>query len=420
MISRICNHGVNCAVRPVLAAASVALGLATLAPIPSSAQTYSVLYSFTGRPTDGAFGGDNLVQDRSGNLYGTTSQGGPWGLGTAFKIDTTGNETVLTKFKYANGQGPMPGLIMHRGELYDTTNGGGYYGAGAVVRIDEQGKVKLLYSFCALVNCADGIFPQYGVTSDSAGNLYGTAQSGGTYGRGVVFKVDPRGNETILYNFCPNGGTCSDGGWPISGVISDAAGNLYGSAQLGPNNLASCGNTPCGVIWKLDTSGNETVLHAFTGSPSDGAEADAQLTMDASGNLYGITVFGGSSTACQYGCGTVFKIDTSSNETVLYNFTGGADGSRPATQSLVLDKKGNLYGVADNGGTSGYGTVFKLSPSGKFKVLHSFTGQTDGGYPAGLMLDKQDAVYGETTVGGDMSCGDNPGGGCGVVFKITQ
>lgn len=422
MISRNRNQTTGRALCPALLA-GVALGAASLAPIPSPAQTYSVLYSFTGKPTDGAFADGNVVQDQAGNLYGTTNNGGPWDLGTAFKIDTAGNETVLTKFKYANGEIPMPGLIMHKGELYDTTNGGGYNGAGAVLRIDEQGKTKLLYSFCSLANCADGLFPQYGVTSDNVGNLYGATQEGGAHGAGLVFKVDPKGNESILYSFCPGGGTCSDGGYPFNaGALRDSAGNLYGPAQGGPANV-NCGGTgyPCGVIWKVDASGNESVLHAFTGPPSDGWGPGGLLTADKAGNLYGVTNSGGSSTACQYGCGTVFKIDTSGNETVLHSFSGGADGASPGAQTLVLDKKGNLYGTAIRGGKSGYGTVFKVSPSGKLKVLYSFTGQSDGGFPvAGLLLDKQGDVYGEANSGGDLSCSENPGGGCGVAFKITQ
>lgn len=142
--------------------------------------------------------------------------------------------------------------------------------------------------------------------------------------------------------------------------------------------------------------------------------------MDGTGNLYGTTWWGGSGTACgQSGCGTVFKIDAKGNETVLHNFTGGTDGSFPYTEALVLDRKGNLYGTASGGGAHGQGTVFKLSPSGKLTTLYSFQGQSDGGQPDSGLLLKLGVLYGETYQGGDLSCSENNGGGCGVVFKIT-
>jgi len=419
MISKMDHRTPKWMVRSSRVAAGVVLGLMWLSPLPSQAATYTVLYSFTGKPNDGAFANGSLVQDDAGNLYGTTVGGGPYDLGTAFKVDTTGNETVLTKFDYANGGSPQPGLITHKGILYDTGDAGGYYGSGAVVKINDRGKVDLLYSFCSLAKCADGVFPQYGVSRDSAGYLYGTAEEGGAHGQGLVFKLDSGGHESVLYSFCPNGGTCSDGAFPVSGAIRDSAGNLYGAAQQGPNNLQACGNAPCGVIWKLDTSGHETVLHAFTGAPSDGAESYGLLAMDGIGSLYGTTVFGGNGTACQYGCGTVFKIDASGSETVLHSFTGGTDGSRPGDLALVLDKKGNLYGTAPDGGAYGHGVVFRLSTSGKLKILYSFHGQSDGGVPLAGLLLKQGVLYGETNTGGDLNCSESPGAGCGVVFKIT-
>lgn len=392
-----------------LAAASFGLSVS------ANAATYSVLYSLTGKPNDGAncncAADGTLVQDKAGNLYGTTNNGGPYDFGTAFEIDPAGNETVLTNFQYDNGSFPQPGLIRHKGILYDTTFGGGYNGYGAVVRINDRGRANLLYSFCSLTNCTDGALPLYGVTRDSVGNLYGTTSAGGAYSAGVVFKVDPTGNETALYSFCPGGGNCSDGGYPIGGAVRDSTGNLYGVAQSGPNSD--------GVVWKLDTSGNESVLHAFTGAPTDGLAPRGLLAIDGSGNLYGVTNVGGSGTACgQSGCGTVFKVDASGNETVLHSFTG-TDGAIPNNEVLVLDKKGNLYGTALNGGAYNYGTVFKLSPSGKFKVLYSFQGKSDGGNPSsGLLLDRG-VLYGETDIGGDLNCSEGNGAGCGVVFKIT-
>jgi uncharacterized repeat protein (TIGR03803 family) len=156
---------------------------------------------------------------------------------------------------------------------------------------------------------------------------------------------------TVLHSFA-----LSDGGNPLGAVIMDKAGNLYGTTALGGASGACCG-----TVFKLDPSGIETVLHSFAGSPGDGANPFAGLVMDAAGNLYGTTVNGGASSACSGGCGTVFKLDTSGNETVLHSFTSSpGDGAHP-NAGLIMDGAGNLYGTTNQGGTSGYGTVFKLT-----------------------------------------------------------
>ena len=155
--------------------------------------------------------------------------------------------------------------------------------------------------------------PYGGLIRDSKGNLYGTTNGGGASGAGVVFKVDTSGNETVLYSF--TGG--ADGGYPLAGVIRDSAGNLYGTTNGG-------GASGAGVVFKVDTSGNETVLYSFTGGADGGFPLWVVLARDSAGNLYGTTAGGGAS-----GAGVVFKVDTSGNETVLYSFTGGADGGNP-------------------------------------------------------------------------------------------
>ena len=408
---------------PGIAAAAV-LGVIWLSSLAAQAQTYSVLYAFTGKPDDGAIANGSLVMDKGGNLYGTTWGGGAYDLGTVFKIDTTGKETVLTKFNYANGGAPQQGLTIDpKGNLYDSVLTGGYNGGGAVIRIDGTGKSKLLYSFCSLPNCYDGTFVTYGVTRDANGNMYGTTGSGGQYKQGVIFKIGSKKKETVLYSFCPQIKTCPGGTIPLSaGAMVDPAGNLYGVAQAGPNSADCYGSGyPCGVVWKLDTSGNESALHAFTGPPNDGASGTGLPIMDSAGNLYGVTGAGGSGTACgQSGCGTVYKIDASGNETVLHSFTG-ADGAYPGDQALVLDSSGNLFGTASSGGAHGKGVVFELAPSGQLQVLYSFQGKADGGTPVtGLLLDKNGVIYGEASAGGNFSnCSESKFTGCGVVFKIT-
>ncbi len=320
---------------------------------------------------------------------------------------------------------------------------------------------KVLYDFCSLTNCTDGEVPSAGLIPDAQGNLYGTTLYD-------VFKLTPAGNETALYTF--TGGT--DGGFSTSALLLDSAGNLYGTTQSGGD--LSC-NAPygCGTVFKLDSAGNETVLHNFTGG-TDGMRPYAGLIQDSSGNFYGTTAFGGSNHYCGFtkqGCGTVFKLDSAGNETVLHSFKGGADGGIPEG-GLILDAKGNLYGTTYGNGAAVPGTVFKLPPSGKETVLHTFRGGKDGENPAaglvmdvsgnlygttsgigggslgtvfkvsptgketvlwtfkgppdgaipfaGVIMDVAGNLYGTTYIGGDARCSDGQGGGCGTVFELAR
>ncbi len=301
--------------------------------------------------------------------------------------------------------------------------------------------LTVLYSFS---NSADGGLP-HGVVLDSQGNIYGAAQFGGYfscgprvgYSCGTVFKLDPAGHETVLHDF----GSSGDGMDPLEGVIFDSDGNLYGTTVGGGDlrctqpglfsNLRGCG-----VVFKLDSSGRESVLHTFTGlsGGGDGAAPYATVVEDAGGNLYGTTYYGGDgSSACtsngQQGCGTVFKLDPSGHETVLYRFTGtNGDGETPEA-ALVLDAQGNLFGTTCYGGSYGFGTVFKVDPSGHETVLHSFRGVAEGGTngdganPIGtLVFDAQGNLYGTTIDGGDDSNGlgcEDLSYGCGTVFKLS-
>jgi uncharacterized repeat protein (TIGR03803 family) len=198
----------------------------------------------------------------------------------------------------------------------------------------------------------------------------------------------------------------------------DAAGNLYGTTIYGGNNK-SCpaSGIGCGTVFKLDTHGVETVLHNFTGP--DGANPVASLMMDAKGDLYGTTRFGGITKGCTgtgfAGCGVVFKL-SKGKQTVLHRFTGGADGAFPWA-GLVADAYRALYGTTNGGGSLGGGVVFKLTGT-KETVLHSFTGGKDGNYlTSGLLMDAAGNLYGTDAFGGDMEC-DYPDG-CGVVFKLA-
>jgi uncharacterized repeat protein (TIGR03803 family) len=256
-----------------------------------------------------------------------------------------------------------------------------------VFRVNSGGRETVLYTFDGT---STGGFPFAGVIRDSAGNLYGTTASGGDFGLGTVFKLDSNRQETLLYSF--TGG--ADGSEPASGpLVQDTEGDLYGTTGSG-GDLSSCPPFGCGVVFKLDATGKETVLHTFGGG-TDGA-APSGLVLDPSGSFYGTTSRGGD-LACNSGggCGTVFKVDRSGSYSVLHSFTGSPnDGNAPA--SLVEDAEGNLYGVTEGGGKFDRGAVFKLDTKGSEELLHSFP---HPGIPTSLILDKAGDLYGTTEYG---------------------
>ena len=389
------------------------------------ASTFKMLHAFTGL-SDGGNPMASLIRDTAGNLYGTTNAGGTVACrcGIVFKLDTTGKEGVLHKFTGADGANPQAGLVRDAaGNLYGTTVFGGHCNfCGVVFKLDTTGKETVLHRFTF---GADGANPQAGLVRDAAGNLYGTAGSGGidgpigacaSEGCGVAFKLDTTGKETVLHSFTGK----ADGGHPITSLVRDNAGNLYSTTYAGGIADGRC-NFTCGIVFKLDTTGKETVLHRFTGG-ADGKNSSAGLVRDAAGNLYGTTRFGGNLTCGggSVGCGVVFKLDTTGKETVLHKFTGGTDGAFP-NSVLVRDAVGNLYGTTMSGGDPlcQCGVVFKLDTNGKETVLHKFTGGTDGAAPqAGLLRDGAGNLYGTAFSAGSnaSACG---GVGCGIVFKLT-
>jgi uncharacterized repeat protein (TIGR03803 family) len=331
----------------------------------ANAWTFIVLHTFTSTSSDGAVPVAGVIMDKFGNLYGTTREGGTGTFpnsGTVFKLDPSGNESVLHSFHGApDGAQPFAGLIM-----------------------------------------------------DTAGNLYGTTLSGGTGtildcgdGCGTVFKLDLSGTETVLYSFKGS----PDGSNPNAGLIMDAAGNLYGTTSTGGG---ACSPSGCGTVFKLDPSGTESVLYSFQDSP-DGALPFAGLIMDAAGNLYGTTDSGGDQcSVLNFGCGTVFKLDASGSESLLYSFQGPFDGAGPYA-GLIMDTASNLYGTTVAGGSGGGGTVFKLAPSGNESVHHSFSWAPDGALPfAGLIMDAAGNLYGTAAEGGSSA-----GNCCGTVFKLA-
>ena len=220
-------------------------------------------------------------------------------------------------------------------------------------KLDPAGHETILHNF---MYGTDGSQPDAGVSLDMAGNIYGTAGAGGmgggfVFGHGVVYKLDPAGNETILYAF--TGGL--DGGSPIGGVTLGSAGNIYGTTWSGG---PPSGDYP-GVVYKLDRTGHETVVYPFTGF-ADGGDPLGTLIFDSAGNIYGVTQFGGQGPCPYFGCGVVFEVNPAGQERVLYSFTGGADGSEP-TAGVIRDSVGNLYGTTSGGGAVGAVVRYKIA-----------------------------------------------------------
>ncbi|MGA2001896.1 MAG: choice-of-anchor tandem repeat GloVer-containing protein, partial [Terriglobales bacterium] len=273
----------------------------------------TVLYDFLGG-TDGDEPNGSLVFDKTGNLYGTTYNGGSVGgiatNGTIFKVSPTGTETVLHRFAASKQDGEFPnaGLVMDKhGNFYGTTIDGGVNGdygpglpctreCGVVYQLTAAGSEKVLYAFKGSKE-GDGAAPLDSLILDSKGNLYGTTYAGGTYGQGTVFELTPAGQEIVLYSFS---GT-PDGGFPAGHLVMDSQGNLYGTTSYG-------GTYGQGTVFELTTGGVEKKLYSFTGG-ADGGSPLAGLVIDSQGNLYGTTFLGGNfNSICQVGCGVVFKV----------------------------------------------------------------------------------------------------------------
>ena len=374
-------------------ASAILLVPLVLATRMTGAQTFTVLHGF-GAPKDGSTPYAGLVRNAAGSLYGTTFSGGTARAGTVFMLSPTGKETVLYNFRAgADGAFPVAGLMRGaKGELYGTTVEGGVANHGTIFKLDTMGRETVLHSF----KSQDGSYPDAGLLNDTAGNLYGATLEGGTSNLGTVFMLSKTLGETVVHSFTGE----ADGRFPYNygSLLRDAAGNFYGTTLAG-------GASNQGIVFKLDRAGKETILYNFTGG-ADGGYPYAGLVMDGKGNLYGTTYVGGAS-----GQGTVFKVNMAGKETVLYNFTGGADGGNPSAR-LLRDKKGNLYGTTYYGGAANSGVVFKLDTTRHETVLHSFDYANDGGYPtARLIRDGAGNLYGTASAGGPFNGG--------TVFKLT-
>jgi uncharacterized repeat protein (TIGR03803 family) len=386
--------------------------LTTLLPSQLKAQTFEVLYTFNGQ--NGALPVGQLTLDSAGNIYGTTSAGGVGacvffadGCGTVFAINKNGKLLGSYSFHGVDGAAPNGGLLPDSaGNFFGTTESGGNYpsacgevGCGVVFKLTPQGK-ETAYKFTG----EGPIYPHGLLVQDAAGNLYGTTIESGPSNGGTVYELDQTGRLTVLQRLYDD--ACQVYGLTMIG--NDLYGSVVGSYLYCENQY----------IFQMTTGGSYTEI---------GFGFDTSiLAEDSAGNFYGTSTYDG-------GYGTVFKLSPNNTggwtQTTLYTFcqlAGCADGENPIGGPLAIDSAGNIYGTTVFGGTyqtcngGTCGVVFKLDANGNETVIHDFSGGDDGSAPeVGLAMDSTGNLYGVTTEGGDLACPVSDGAGCGVVFKIA-
>jgi uncharacterized repeat protein (TIGR03803 family) len=410
---------IRCAVFAVVAATAMT----------AAAQTFQKLASFDG--SNGALPYYmSLVQGTNGKLYGTTFDGGAScvsgeGCGTVFEITPRAKLTTLYKFfcqpsDCTDGQFLYSGLTLATdGNFYGVTESGGLwrcaFGCGTVFKITPRGKLTTLYKFCQLSNCTDGSSPSAPLVEAADGNFYGTTEGGGTGGGGTIFKINTNRKLSTLYNFC---GSCSPG---VGALVQGQDGSFYGTAD---------DINGYGIIFKITPKGKLTTLYAFCSQPKcTGATfSQSTLLLASDGNLYGTTPVGGADNCGLYlggGCGTVFKLTPSGKFTTLYTFCvqrSCADGATPWA-GLIQATDGTLYGTTSEGGNSGSpkceaqvigcGTVFKITTTGSLTTLYRFDSPTDGWQPTGGLLQATNGDFYGTTEYGGNA------GGYGTVFSLS-
>jgi uncharacterized repeat protein (TIGR03803 family) len=419
-------------------AVAIVFVLAVAASPAAQAQTFHVIHTFTGR-TDGGWPYAGVTIDKSGNLYGTThaygNPKGPYGpnWGVVYRLKPTGGNWTFNTLYTFTGVGDYPGkdgafpsarvIFGPNGTLYGTTALGGDlncnqgFGCGTVFKLTPPAVCKrsfcpwketVLYAFKGEPDCANlGDNEAYGdLVFDHAGNIYGTTYNGGANNKGCVYKLTPSGTGGYREEVIHGFGGALDGQYPLAGVILDKAGNLYGTTSDFEEDY--------GRVYQLVRSSGgytEKMLYFFSGG-ADGSYPFGGLIFDPSGNLYGSTENGGDS-----GAGTAFKLTPEGNGNwsyaALYSFAGGQYGGPYG--NLARHGAGNLYGTTWGSGAN-LGNVFKLTPAGTYTSLHDFTGGSDGDHPFGnVTFDASGNLYGTASGGANGTCDS----GCGVVWKIT-
>ncbi len=441
---------------PLVSVAAAAIGLGATRHVASGhGWRETVLHRFGGPGSgsnDGSLPMGPLIFDQSGTLYGTTSEGGPAGAGTVFSLaPTSRTETVLYAFTNSGSDGAYPQSGLHfgpSGALFGTTTSGGVYCHGGLLCVggtvyslmpppSGQGNWSedVLVSFYG--QKVGGDAPRAGVIVNSAGAVFGAAQGSFRSGAGTAFELTQSASgwtEDVMHAFPAYH---DDGESPGSDLIADPQGVLYGTTISGGTQRGVGCPEGCGAVYKLyprRSRWREALLHSFTGANGDGSEPFAGLLMDASGALYGTTYRGGDP-SCPLGCGIVFELQPPAKrggvwtETIIHEFANrGGDGNAPLSM-LIQDASGALYGTTSAGGSvacgddEGCGTVFKLTPPAKRgapwkeSILYSFTATNGDGWDptAGLVQGADGSLYGTTYVGGVSQCPQ----GCGIVFKLS-
>jgi uncharacterized repeat protein (TIGR03803 family) len=313
--------------------------------------------------------------------------------------------TSLVSFDLTNGALPYYGSLTadSSGNLYGTTAIGGSNGVGTVFEITPAGELTTLYSFCSQNGCADGITPYGGLVLGPDGNFYGTTPVGGSIGAGTVFEITPGGVLTTIYNFCSQS-SCTDGQEPYAGLAVSPDGTLYGTTLGG-------GTSSGGILFSLTTIGTLAVLHNFCSATNcaDGSGVYNALLRASNGTLYGTTINGGTA-----GWGTVFSITPAGKFTTLHTFSY-TDGASP-WGGLVQARNGSLYGTTSGGGKTDSGTVFQIAKGNKFSTIYNFCVKTycaDGVAPIGTLIQGSNGnLFGTTEAGGVE--------GWGTVFEVTS
>ena len=386
--------------------ATVALAVAAAAG-PALAAPDSLLHSFSGLSGEGITPVAPVVLGSDGFLYGTTQNAGAYSAGTVFKVRTDGTGfSVLHGFpsSFPEGYAPPAAVVLDgSGNMYGTTQFGGASNIGTVFTLRTDGSgFATVYSFSG--GPSDGSTPLSDLVLDGSGYLYGTTQLGGLYGSGIVFKVKTNGTGlAILHSFAG----MPDGDGPPAGVVMDSSGWLYGTTSQG-------GTYGWGTVFKVKSDGTGyATLYSFTGGTTDGGLPAAGLALAHGSVLYGTTELTGA-----YGSGTVFSIGTDGNGfRDLFDFGATfTDGSNPMA-AVTLAGADEVFGTTIAGGDFGVGTVFKVRTDGSgYAIVHSFAGGTaDGSLPyAAVTVDSSGNVYGTTTSGGAF------GSGLGTVFEIAR
>jgi uncharacterized repeat protein (TIGR03803 family) len=353
----------------------------------SPAQTVNTVVTFDG--TNGAnprFG--ILTQGRDGSLYGTTEQGGLYGLGTVYKLQTNGTITVLHSFSGTDGSILEGGLTLGTdGNFYGATGLGGTFSWGTLFRISPTGTFTVLYNFA---DGADGALPVGAPILASDGNFYGVSQGYPSFS--TVYKLTPSGGFSTIYTF-------STSGYPFTQPYQDKVGNLWVP-------LVNGGSFSVGELAELTTAGVSQWNHSFN-SRAGGETSIGPVVQAPDGRIYGTTYNGGSNKS-----GTIYAVSSDGTVNSVYNFgSTSIDGAFPEA-GLTLATDGNLYGTTDRGGSAAAGSLYQFSPNGAYQQLFSFPVPPDSAAPEATLLQHTNGkFYGTTGYGG---------GALGIVYSLNM